>query len=96
MAVILLLTLPCHGQTASDEIRSETGRLKQILPSLGLSEDELKQYEQELDQAESALGAGYVYFGLYKASRMWAAIQPFAYRKSKTEIEQQGAEAFEK
>lgn len=94
--ILLLLTIPCRGQTASDQISSETGRLKQMLGSLGLSEDESKQYEQELGQAETALGAGYVYFGLYKTSRMWTALQPLAFSKSKAEIEKQGVAAFEK
>lgn len=93
---LLLLTLPCPAQTAKDQIRSETERLKQMLPSLGLSEDESKQYEQELSQAEAALGGGYVYFGLYKAGRMWTLLRPLAYSKSKAEIEKHGVEAFEK
>ncbi len=94
--MILLLTLPCRGQTAKDEIRLETARLKQQLGSLSLSESESKQYGQELDQTETALGAGYIYFGLYKASRIWATLRSLGYSKSKAEIEKQGVEAFEK
>ena len=81
--------------TASEQISAEVSRLKQLLPSLNLPEDEAKQYSDGLARVETVLRSGRVLLSFYYLQAPHINLMTYVYQKSKADVAKQGREAFE-
>lgn len=91
----ITLAAPSQSASASEQIAAEANRLRQILPSLNLPDDEAKQYADGLKRVESTLQSGYVFLSLYYLQSLRVTIMTYEYQRSKAEVAKQGGEAFE-
>lgn len=95
-AIILLLLAPAiRAQTATEQIAAESLRLRQLLPTLKLADNETASYVTLLNLIDTATQTGNLYQGLYYLQRAEVELLTSAYAKSKTEIEKQSMAAFE-
>lgn len=99
MSLILfssLLAAPAQaGSRAIDTVSAEVARVKGVLLTLKLSDDETKALQDLLNQAEEALQSGHLYYGLFVLHAARGNVLSFEYRKLHAEIEKGGIAAFE-
>lgn len=97
-ASVVLLLLPgiAAGQKAVTQVSVETARLKAIVPSLKLPEKDEAAYLEQVAKVEEAFHQSRNYLGLMLLQRVEAGLLTDQYRLSKSELEKQGTEAFER
>lgn len=97
ISLVVLLNLPCvcSAQGAPEQVTSSITRLEKVLSSLSLPEGDAKRLGGEFEEAKRALGAGHLFYGLYKLQAAWAEVQTREYLKAKSAIGKEGTEAFE-
>jgi hypothetical protein len=96
LCLLLFLSMSCLGQDLKEQMSAETQRLKKVLSTLNLSEEEAKNLKSIFKLTEDALQSGHLYLGLYRLQRAREFVMAFEYSKSKAEIEKLGVDGFEK
>ena len=97
ISLVAAPNLPCAAlaQNEHEQVASSITRLEKVLSSLNLPESEAKRLGAEFEESKRALGAGHLFYGLYKLQAAWAEVQTREYLSAKSAIGQEGAGAFE-
>ncbi|MEP7342876.1 MAG: hypothetical protein ABI977_34425 [Acidobacteriota bacterium] len=96
VAALLLLPTIATGQKAVQQISAEAVRLKGVVSLLNLPEKEAAAHLEQIAKLEEAIQKGRFYLGLFLLQRIEETLLTDQYRFTKSEIEKQGQEAFER
>ncbi len=97
----LCLVLASHtsgaGQTtAGERVAAEAARLRRELAVPGFPEQEAAAYAKLIEEAEAALRAGHVHYGLYRVQQVNGDVGGYAYMRRQRAVAEGGAAAFER
>jgi hypothetical protein len=95
VALLQVRAIPVQAQTVKEQISTEIVRLKNILASLNLSDEDSLPYLRQLNRTAETLQSGYVYLSLYYLQGVEVDLIPLEYQQAKSNVEQQGVDGFE-
>lgn len=100
LLIVALLTpvfsvMPGKSLAQQKEISSGITRLRHLLASTKLGDEEKAAFAGQLKRAEDAVGSGHLYLALHRLQNTWARLGAHAFMESKAEIARRGTGAFE-
>jgi len=92
---LLLLPYIAQAQTAGEQIGAESARLRQLLPTLKLAEDQVTAYNTALSVIDTAVKTGNLFQAMTYLQRSRVELMTFEYLRDHADLEKQGMAAFE-
>jgi hypothetical protein len=84
------------GATAGELIAAEAARIKKEIALPDFPKEEGAAYAKALEEAEDALRAGHLFYGLYRVQQVSPEVGGYAYMQRQSAVAKAGAEAFER
>ena len=84
---------PTQMQSSGTQISLDVDRLKTLLASLNLQNDE---NHDPLKPTQEALQSGYLYLSLYRLRQLRVQVEPLAYQRAEANVGKQGIAGFER
>ena len=85
----------CQAETAGDQVKGHTGRLRQLLAKLNLSVDEAAGFRRELDLIDTLVSSGNLFQGIDYLQHTSVELNTYEYVRSKARVALEGINAFE-
>lgn len=95
LAALVISASVVRAQTAAEQIGAESARLRQLLPTLKLSDDQVSAYTTSINLIDSAVGSRNLYQAMNYLQRTRVELMTHEYLKAHADIEKQGLTAFE-
>ena len=93
---LLLLFAPAvRAQTAADQISAESTRLRKLLPTLSLADDQVSAYTNALNLIDTAAHSGNLFQAMNYLQRSRVELMTSDYLKAHANIEKEGMAAFD-